>query len=119
MSDLRNVNIDEFAKFVLRDTGYNTLALAIKEMGDKYLNENIPKIAVGKNVWIIIRDGQSIHITKGQVIRIQFRKRYSFVVHYDTEGGAAYTKNSIGKTVFFTEEEALKALEKMKNAKNG
>ena len=29
MSDLRNVNIDEFAKFVLRDTGYNTLALAI------------------------------------------------------------------------------------------
>ena len=41
------------------------------------------------------------------------------MVHYDTEGGAAYTKNSIGKTVFFTEEEALKALEEMKNAKNG
>ena len=29
MSDLRNVNIDEFAKFVLRDTGYNTLALSL------------------------------------------------------------------------------------------
>ena len=113
------MNIDKFAEFVLRETGNEALTSEIKNLGDRYLKRNVPQVEVGQRVWII--SGYQKHfIIKGQITRVQFKKKYSFAVHYDgRETGASYSKNSIGKTVFFTEEEALKALEEIKNAKNG
>lgn len=113
MNDERRMDGDKFVEFVSRETNDANLAETVKNLVNKYLNRNVPQVSVGQRVWIVNGYAQNWYIVKGYIARVQLKKKYSFAVYYDgwSKRGAAYSKNSIGKTVFFTEEDAKKAIE--------
>jgi hypothetical protein len=112
MNDERRMDGDKFVEFVFRETNDTDLTNTVKNLVNEYLNRKVPQVSLGQEVWIVNGYDKHWRIIKGCIVRIQFKKKYSFVVHYnDWRGGAAYSKNSIGKTVFFTEEDAKKAIE--------
>ena len=112
MNDERRMDGEKFVEFVFRETNDTDLTNTVKNLVNEYLNRRVPQVSLGQEVWIVNGYDKHWRIIKGGIVRIQFKKKYSFVVHYnDWRGGAAYSKNSIGKTVFFTEEDAKKAIE--------
>lgn len=112
MNDERRMDGDKFVEFVFRETNDADLTNTVKNLVNEYLNRKVPQVSLGQEVWIVNGYDKHWRIIKGCIVRIQFKKKYSFVVHYNEwRGGAAYSKNSIGKTVFFTEEDAKKAIE--------
>ena len=112
MNDERRMDGDKFVEFVFRETNDTDLTNTVKNLVNEYLNRRVPQVSLGQEVWIVNGYDKHWRIIKGCIVRIQFKKKYSFVVHYiDWRVGAAYSKNSIGKTVFFTEEDAKKAIE--------
>lgn len=116
MVNERRLDSDEFVEFVARETDDADLTGIIKDLLDKYLKRNVPQVTVGQEVWGIRGYATKWRVAKGHIAKVQLKKRYSFVIHYDgTERSAAYSKNSIGRLVFFTEEEAEKAI-RQKNA---
>lgn len=116
MNNERRMNGDKFVEFVASETEDPGLAATVKDLVNKYLNKNVPQVSVGQEVWVVNGYDKHWYIIKGCVTRVQLKKTYSFAVHYNgRNAGAAYSKNSIGKTVFFTEEDAKKAIEE-KNA---
>lgn len=110
------VDMDELLQF-LSDNGFdindgiwNKYEMSLKEAFEEYKKNNIPDVEIGQTVWIV-RKGykDKYEIRKCQVHKKQIRNRYTFSVQSCWYNGT-FTKNSIGKTVFFSKESAIDSL---------
>ena len=125
----RLVDIDALMSYLENDTdlGYASDFMASLQIAvDNFIATTVPDVDVGQTVFVITdgnwnKESQKYDkcIIKGYVHKKTIKKRYTFSVRKKNNDGhfwcgGTYTVNSIGKTVFFTEEDAKKALEKEK-----
>lgn len=92
-------------------------------MADKLINKQLvdidellqflsdPDVEIGQTVWVINRDYHDVYsIKECHVYKKQIRARYTFSVRGRHCYCGTFTKNSIGKTVFFSKEAAIESL---------
>lgn len=126
----RMVDIDDLLDFLLNkrelDIGddyyrgfFNEdLKAAFKE----YASMTVPDVEIGQTVWVIREkynlDTQKIEhkIIECKVHKKTIKKKYTFSVRGAGYYTGTFTKNSIGKTVFFSEEDANNYLSKRKRS---
>lgn len=123
----RTADMDDLLHFLLNDYELDSsdLSVSLKMAFEKYKNERVLDVDIGQDVWVITYDynysSQKLEgkILKCKVTKKLIKKKRTFTVreypHPDPEHVYRYcgtfTKNSIGKTVFFSEEDAKKFLE--------
>lgn len=124
----RMVDIDDLLNFLLNtyevdigdDYYRDVFEKSLKKAFNEYVSTTVPDVEVGQTVWVItdgIYDWNNEKYPK--IIKQCFvhkktiKKKYTFSVR-EVKGYycGTFTKNSIGKTVFFSEEEANKHLKK-------
>lgn len=111
------VDIDELLQF-LSDNGFdiddgvwNKHEMSLRELFDEYKKNTIPDVEIGQTVWVISRDYHDIYsIKECHVHKKQIRARYTFSVRGRHCYCGTFTKNSIGKTVFFSKEAAIESV---------
>lgn len=111
------VDIDELLQF-LSDNGFdiddgvwNKHEMSLREVFDEYKKNTIPDVEIGQTVWVISRDYHDIYsIKECHVHKKQIRARYTFSVRGRHYYCGTFTKNSIGKTVFFSKEAAIESV---------
>lgn len=109
MNDKRWVDIDDLMKFVIKQSPTSEFSDNVKSIFDEYTSEVIPDIKIGQAVWVITNNNV---VMKCHVIKMTFKSRFSFTVKGDRCYHASFVASSIGKRVFFSEEEAVKILNK-------
>ena len=117
IDDLFDFLINKYEVDIGDDYYRNCFNESLKKAFDIYISTTVPDIKVGQTVWVIRKDynydkqKMEYEILKCKVHKKTIKSKYTFSVRGEYDYGGTFTKNSIGKTVFFTEEEALKALE--------
>lgn len=111
------VDIDELLQFLsdngfdINDGVWNKHEMSLREVFDEYKKNTIPDVEIGQTVWVISRDYHDIYsIKECYVHKKQIRTRYTFSVRGRYCYCGTFTKNSIGKTVFFSKETAIESL---------
>lgn len=110
-------DIDELLQF-LSDNGFdiddgiwNKHEMSLREVFDEYKKNTIPDVEIGQTVWVISRNYHDIYsIKECHVHKKQIGARYTFSVRGRYYYCGTFTKNSIGKTVFFSKETAIESL---------
>lgn len=120
LTSKRMVDIDDLLEFLLnkreliigddyyRERFNEDLTEAFKE----YASMTVPDVEIGQTVWVIREkynlDTQKIEhkIIECKVHKKTIKKKYTFSVRGTGYYTGTFTKNSIGKTVFFSEEDA-------------
>lgn len=118
------VDMDELLKFLLNE--YNIVIKDKKYREQKkedlinwfefYKNNisDVPNVKIGQTVWVVKGDyscekeRRVFDVIECVVSKKTIKKRYNFTVTGEHYYIGTFTKSSIGKTVFFTEEEAKK-----------
>ena len=121
----RIVNIDDMLSYLsnkgvdVDDNYYIGNKYTLRELFDLYYKErsSAPEVKIGQTIWVIKTEYRleqkdfEYKIIECEVRSIMLRERYSFSVT-NKRGvnwySATFTKNSIGKTVFLTQEGAEK-----------
>jgi hypothetical protein len=123
----RYVDIDDLLDYLLNKSNLDIgddyyrefFEESLKKCCEEYIALTIPDVQVGQKVWAVTKDYNyelqkvQFFIKECHVIRIQIKKRMSFSVKGDSYYFATFTKNSIGKTIFFTEEDAKQRVEEL------
>lgn len=78
-----------------------------------YTQTIVPDVNVGDTVWVIKEDYISRSIIECTVIRKTIKSRYTFTVKGLDFYYGTFTRNSIGKKVFYSEEDAYAAFVKI------
>ena len=120
--DKRMVDIDDLLDFLLnkrelvigddyyRERFNEGLIEAFKE----YTSMTVPDVEIGQTVWVVRKtynyseNKEQYEIIECKVHKKTIKKKYTFSVRSEHYYIGTFTKNSIGKTVFFSEEEAKK-----------
>lgn len=124
--DKRLVDIDDLLDFLLNKRGLNigdeyytdVFEKDLKKAFDEYILMNVPEVKIGQTVWVISKyyslEEQKLKykIIKSEVCKITIKSRYNFSVRGEHNYRGTFTKGSIGKTVFFSEEDAKNYLNK-------
>lgn len=117
--DLQNkciVDIDKLLKYLLdngfdiNDGVFNKYEKSLKEVFDEYRKSIVPDVEIGQTVWVVSKSRKEYLLRKCYVHKKQVRSRHSFSVKGKYCYYGTFTKNSIGKTVFFSKEAAIKSL---------
>ncbi|EHG33265.1 hypothetical protein [Enterocloster clostridioformis] len=119
----RMVDVDEMLDFLLYKTEVyigddyyrDAFEESLRKEVEKFVATVVPDVEIGQTVWVIT-DGEydfdtqkfSKVIKKCYVHRKTIKKKYTFTVRGDGFYIGNFVKSSIGKTVFLTEEEAIK-----------
>lgn len=119
----RMVDVDEMLDFLLHKTEVyigddyyrDAFEESLRKEVEKFVATVVPDVEIGQTVWVIT-DGEydfDAHkflkvIKKCYVHRKSIKKKYTFTVRGDSLYIGNFVKSSIGKTVFLTEEEAIK-----------
>ena len=124
--DKRMVDIDDLLDFLLnkrelvigddyyRERFNEDLIEAFKE----YTSMTVPDVEIGQTVWVVRKtysyseNKEQYEIIECKVHKKTIKKKYTFSVRGGRYYTGTFTKNSIGKTVFFSEEEAKNYLNK-------
>lgn len=117
------VDVDEMLDFLLYKTEVyigddyyrDAFEESLRKEVEKFVATVVPDVEIGQTVWVIT-DGEydfdtqkfSKVIKKCYVHRKTIKKKYTFTVRGDGFYIGNFVKSSIGKTVFLTEEEAIK-----------
>lgn len=122
----RMVDIDDLLDFLLnkreliigddyyRERFNEDLIEAFKE----YTSMTVPDVEIGQTVWVVRKaynyaeDKEQYEIIECKVHKKTIKKKYTFSVRGEHYYVGTFTKNSIGKTVFFSKEEAENYLNK-------
>lgn len=126
LTNKRMVDIDDLLDFLLnkrelaigdgyyRERFNEDLIDAFKE----YTSMTVPDVVIGQTVWVIRKkyscqsESFKYEIIKCEVHKKTIKQKYTFSVRGEHYYTGTFTKNSIGKTVFFSEEEAKNYLNK-------
>lgn len=114
------VDIDDLLDFLLnkrelvigddyyRERFNEDLIEAFKE----YTSMTVPDVEIGQTVWVVRKtyscseNKEQYEIIECKVHKKTIKKKYTFSVRGGRYYTGTFTKNSIGKTIFFSEEEA-------------
>lgn len=124
--DKRLVDIDDLLDFLLNKRGLNigdeyytdVFEKDLKKAFDEYISMNVPEVKIGQTVWVISGSYSyeerkvKYRIIKSEVAKITIKSRYNFSVRGEYNYKGTFTKGSIGKTVFFSEQDAESYLNK-------
>ena len=124
--DKRMVDIDDLLDFLLNKRGLNigdeyymdVFENDLKKAFNEYISMNVPEVKIGQTVWVISKyyslEEQKLKykIIKSEVRKITIKSRYNFSVRGEHNYRGTFTKGSIGKTVFFSEDDAKNYLNK-------
>lgn len=114
------VDIDDLLDFLLNkrelkigdDYYRDSFDEDLKKAFSEYVSMTVPDVEVGQNVWVIRKkyncteQKMEHEIIECKVHKKTIKTKYTFSVRGDRYYTGTFTKNSIGKTVFFSEEEA-------------
>ena len=122
----RMVDVDALITYLEEDTdfGYSSDIGSLVVAIERFAENTVPDVEVGQTVYVIT-DGvwdDKLHkcdktILECFVHKKTIKKRYTFSVRSHEKGNwynGTFTINSIGKTVFFSREDALSKLKKGK-----
>ena len=124
--DKRMVDIDDLLDFLLNKRGLNigdefymdVFEKDLKKAFNEYISMNVPEVKIGQTVWVISKyysleeEKIKYKIIKSEVRKITIKSRYNFSVRGEHNYSGTFTKGSIGKTVFFSEDDAENYLNK-------
>lgn len=126
LTNKRMVDIDDLLSFLLNtheveigDDYYRSLFNdSLKEAFEAYAATTVPDVEIGQTVWVIKQDysyakqKMEYKIIECRVHKKTIKKKYTFSVRGEHYYVGTFTKNSIGRTVFFSKEEAENYLNK-------
>ena len=126
LTNKRMVDIDDLLDFLLNkreliigDDDYReSFNEDLREAFSEYASLIVPDVEVGQTVWVIrkkynyTKQVMQYEIVECKVHKKTIKKKYTFSVRGERYYTGTFTKNSIGKTVFFSEEEAKNYLNK-------
>lgn len=118
----RMVDIDDLLNYILNASGvdigddyyWDCFKESITRAFNEYTSMTVPDVEVGQTVWVIRKEyscalqKMKTEIIECKVHKKTIKKKYTFSVRGKKYYVGTFTKNSIGKTVFFSEEEAKK-----------
>ena len=122
MNRKRMVDIDDLMQYIaIRTYKNNDSGLLvgdlqrIESLFDDYLKTNYkPDVDVGDIVYTVSSTYYGYEIHECRVTRKTIKARESFSVNGEYPYSATFTKNSIGKTVFFTLNDAINSVKNLK-----
>lgn len=122
MNRKRMVDIDDLMQYIATRTYKNNDSgllvgdlQRIKSLFDDYLETNYkPDVDVGDIVYTVSSTYYGYEIHECRVTRKTIKARESFSVNGEYPYSATFTKNSIGKTVFFTLDDAINSVKNRK-----
>lgn len=122
----RMVDIDDLLNYILNVRGvdigddyyWDCFKESITKAFNEYISMTVPDVEVGQTVWVIRKEYSCVlqkmktEIIECRVHKKTIKKKYTFSVRGEHYYVGTFTKNSIGKTVFFSKEEAENYLNK-------
>lgn len=122
MNKKRIVDVDDLMQYIAirtyknNDSGLLVSDLQrIKSLFDDYAEANCkPDVDVGDIVYTVSSIYHDYEIHECRVTRKTIKARESFSVNGEYPYSATFTKNSIGKTVFFTLDDAINSVKNRK-----
>ena len=88
--------------------------MSLREVFEEYKKNIVPDVEIGQTVWIVSQEYNRIKIRECHVHKKQIRAKYTFSVRNRKYYYGTFTKNSIGKTVFFSKEDAIESIKNKK-----